>query len=135
MLTTVETEDCIKDATTGLEIYQDHVRLLPGTCQNIGEVKPQFLKHKFFKRQKCSKQVKKVNQSILADQIEDDPMTIDIKIDGIDKIKNVPLDIVGVFSYPSYGLCSHEGAELKEPINVIVNINAVDKKHNISIES
>ena len=62
-------------------------------------------------------------------------MTIDIKIDGVDKIKNIPLDIVGVFSYPSFAICTHEGKEAKQPMNVIVNVNAVDKKQNISIES
>lgn len=79
--------------------------------------------------------MKKVDKSIHADQIEDDPLTIDVKIDGIDKITGIPLDIVGVFSYPTFAACGHQGKEIKQPVNVIVNVNAVDKKHNISIES
>jgi hypothetical protein len=33
------------------------------------------------------------------DDIENEPLTIDIKIEGITKIVNIPIEIVGVYSY------------------------------------
>jgi hypothetical protein len=33
------------------------------------------------------------------DFIEQDPITIDIKIDGIDKIEEIHMDIVGIYSF------------------------------------
>ena len=34
------------------------------------------------------------------DYIEDDPLAIDLEIGGVTKIMEVPLDIVGVYSFP-----------------------------------
>ena len=41
-----------------------------------------------------------VSSNVLTtDFIEGEPLTIDIKIDGANKIKKVSLDLVGVYSY------------------------------------
>ena len=40
------------------------------------------------------------------DFIEDEPLAIDLKINGVDKILKIPLDIVGVYSYNTLGTCS-----------------------------
>ena len=41
------------------------------------------------------------------DYIEDDPLAIDLEIGGVTKIVEVPLDIVGVYSFPP-GLTAEE---------------------------
>ena len=71
------------------------------------------------------------------DYIEDEPLTIDLKILGIDLITEVPLDIVGVYSFASQGLCKKEGANfgIMEPINLVVNVNTRGKQKTISFES
>ena len=71
------------------------------------------------------------------DYIEDEPLTIDLKINGIEKITLVPLDIVGVYSFASEGLCKKEGTDFDvvESINLVVNVNTRGKQKTISFES
>ena len=50
MMVKLEEEDCIRDNTPVVDVYEDHIRFLPGTYSNHGDIKPQFLRQKFFKR-------------------------------------------------------------------------------------
>lgn len=41
-----------------------------------------------------------------SDFIEQDPLTIDLKVHGVDKVKDISLDIVGIYSFATFAECS-----------------------------
>jgi len=47
----------------------------------------------------------------IQDFIEQEPLTIDLKIEGIQKLKNIPIEQVGVHSFRALGLCQVAASE------------------------
>ena len=41
----------------------------------------------------------------IQDFIEEEPLTIDLKIEGIKKLQYIPIEHVGVHSFRAFGLC------------------------------
>ena len=80
-------------------------------------------------------------------QIEDDLNNIDIEIDGLRKIKEIPIDSNGVFSFRTYRFkqfdketipnreCQNYLIDNKCPVNVLLNITSKGTKRIITIES
>jgi hypothetical protein len=96
--------------------------------------------HSFFNSQLQDLKRTKDDQKIApSDYIESEPLAIDLKIQGLSKIKKVPLDIVGVYSYQTEGECQQnigfQSEMVLRPINVIVNINTHKGQKNVAIES
>lgn len=102
--------------------------------------------HNYFELQKLNiKELKKHSKDIEGDQyfndyIEDEPVSIDLKIDGINKLTNLPIEIVGIYSYQanlsSFDLSSTKTSKSDDSlVNVIVNINSHGKQRQISFES
>jgi hypothetical protein len=58
------------------------------------------------------------------DFIEQDPITIDIKIEGITKLENIQMDIVGIYSFRTTAACD-PGNLSKRCISNIINIPSV----------
>lgn len=58
----------------------------------------------------------------LNDKIEEEPITIDLKIEGIKKISKIPIENVGVFSF---------FADVEEPETVVNNTSNSHKLFNM----
>ena len=98
---------------------------LPGSFNNKHSERQPVVKDQayFDKMNQLVKQKKQKQQQggqqFFTDFIEDDPLQIDLKIDGLRTIRHIPIEIVGVYGYQQ---------ELREQpgktLNVIVNINS-----------
>ena len=92
-----------------------------------------FKDQQFFTRQKQllqqREQTKKLDgQQYFNDIIEDEPIQIDIKINGLQKVRNIPIEMVGVYSMKTV-------TNKNEDMNILVNINTQGKQRIISFES
>ena len=76
----------------------------------------------------------------IQDFIEDEPLTIDLKISGLAKRHHIPIERVGVHSYEAEGLCQEQDGEggfdlVAKPVGLIVNVKTQGRKRVISFES
>ena len=89
--------------------YIDKVIEIEGDFNNsnLDLIKARFVDHEEFEYQLLEIKRKKQNNlhTGTMDFIEDEPMTIDLKIEGLKKMIHIPIEQVGVHSYTSYALC------------------------------
>ena len=51
------------------------------------------------------------------DFIEDEPLAIDLKVSGISKIRKIPLDVVGTYSFQVWGMCQINSPSVEAPVD------------------
>ena len=118
----------------------------------------QYFEEQVTKMKRMKQLTSSQSQAQTTDFIEDEVWTIDLKINGIKKLKNIFLDEVGVYSFSSELDLSNINSEsrigsdrsafsmkaislekkkvdLEDRANVIVNITTISKQKTISIES
>jgi len=136
---------------------------IQGEASNqAGLVEAAFIDSESIERQVLDiKRKKQTNQSLgTQDFIEEEPVAIDLKVEGLRKMRAIPIEQVGVHSYVASGLCrmkqkdvnldeeDREAMALREdraslnatvevyqPINLIVNIKTQGRKRLIFFES
>jgi len=114
----------------------DKVIAMDGNSVNILKAEDfVFRDHQELEKQKADiklRQQKSNQLQQVQDFIEDEPLTIDLKISGINKIFSLPIERVGVHSYVSEGTCNHGQ---QSPQGLIVNVKTQGRKRLISFES
>lgn len=170
-LSNIELDGDLNEIASSLQLQrQDNLkkRVSIATVERITEIKgctkndpsellPVTKDSNHFQLQKLNnkhiKRMKRDDQIMFNDYIEDEPLTIDLKISGIRKVANLPIEIVGVYSYQAVventessqeieaakktrRLCYRQPKEKAvDKVNMIMKVNTEGKQRIISFES
>lgn len=122
----------------------EKVIVMDGNFQNAqGTSGAAFRNHEEFEKQMADIKLKQQKSSEfqgIQDFIEDEPLTVDLKISGIVKRHHIPIERVGVHSYEAEGLCQEQDGQggsylVSKPVGLIVNVKTQGRKRVISFES
>jgi hypothetical protein len=79
----------------------------------------------------------KKNKGLVVESFEEEPIKVDIKVEGLNKISGVPIEGLGVYSFSTNIVSKQQGKDQKNPksIGVICNIKQEGFHKKIYVES